>query len=346
MDARVAVNVRLLAGSPRARAGRLTWDRIGPWLLLSPTVVSVVAFVYGFIATTFYTSLSHWSSLRPNLAYKGFSVYLDLFSNLRFQIDLRNIVIFTALFLALATFVGLVLALLLDQGVRGASFFRNLFLFPMAVSFVVAGVAWQWVFNPAAGINQLIARSGFDTLLRWVGLDPMNFQWIADPRILGSITPWLRQHVPGLENLRLQLGLPVAIIPVVFAASWQLSGFAMAMYLAGLSTIPSELREAAAIDGASRVQTYRYIILPALRPFTVSTLIVLTYMSLKSFDLVYAMTGSGPGFATDVPGIFVFETTFKALRYNLGAAAAMVMLAMVAVVVVPYLVRQSREGRA
>jgi glucose/mannose transport system permease protein len=110
-----------------------------------------------------------------------------------------------------------------------------------------------------------------------------------------------------------------------------------AMYIAGMATISPELREAARIDGANEFQIYTNVIMPLLRPVTVSTAIILGHVSLKIFDLVFAMTGSGPGFATDVPGIFVFDQTFKATKYNLGAAASVVMLFLVSMIIVPYL---------
>jgi glucose/mannose transport system permease protein len=143
--------------------------------------------------------------------------------------------------------------------------------------------------------------------------------------------------------VKAQIGIPIALIPVIIAAVWQLSGFAMAMYLAGLGTISHDIREAAALDGASTWQTYRHIIIPLLRPITISTLVILGHISLKIFDLVFAMSGKGPGFATDVPGIYVYEQTFGATRYNLGAAASIFMLILVCCVMVPYLARSLRD---
>jgi len=118
----------------------------------------------------------------------------------------------------------------------------------------------------------------------------------------------------------------------------------MSMYIAGLATVPNDLREAARIDGATEFQVYTKVVMPLLRPVTVSTAIILGHVSLKIFDLIFAMTGTGPGFATDVPGIFVFDQTFKATRYNLGAAASIVMLLLVALVIVPYLWRNLRRN--
>ena len=142
---------------------------------------------------------------------------------------------------------------------------------------------------------------------------------------------------------QMKWGIPLAMVPVAIAATWQLSGFVMALYVGGMATISDEVREAARIDGATEFQVYRKVIIPMLRPVTISVFVILLHVSLKIFDLVYTMSGVGPGFATDVPSIFVFEMMFKATRYNLGSAAAIVMLLLVALVIVPYLVSNLRE---
>jgi len=206
--------------------------------------------------------------------------------------------------------IGLLLAILLDQKIRGESLFRNIFLFPMSISFIVSGTAWQWLLNPSTGVNLLFEAAG---------LDRLKSPWFTDPNI--------------------------AIYSVVLAAVWQLSGFTMAMYLAGMRGVSDELREAARVDGASEWQLYRFVIVPLLNPITLSAVIVLGHISLKIFDLVFAMTGSGPAFSTDVPGIFMFETTFRGNRFAEGAAIAIVMLLMVATVVIPYLVWSARTAQ-
>jgi glucose/mannose transport system permease protein len=283
----------------------------------------VAIFVYGFIAITAYTSLSNWSSMAVDLSYRGLSVYTQLFQHFRFQADIRNLLVFTIFFLAGCVSLGLLLAILVDQHIKGETFFRNIFLFPMALSFIVTGVVWRWIFTPTAGINQL---------LRELGLGSLAWGWATEPRV-----------VPGWPVLSIRFGVPLAIFPLVIAAVWQLSGFAMAMFLAGLRAIPEEIREAARVEGASEVQIYRHVLIPILRPVFVSLLFVLGHTSLKIFDLVYAMTGSGPAFATDMPSMFMFDTTFTANQFNRGAAIAMMMLIMVATVVIPYL-RLSLRG--
>ncbi len=316
-------------------------DRIIAPLLLAPSVILLLIFVYGFIGTTVWISLSNWRTPRPNWTFADplFSVYDRLFHTPRFQTDLRNTIVFTILFLVLAVGVGLIFALLLDQKFPGSVLFRNIFLFPYALSFIVTGVAWRWIFNPETGINLLFENLGINWLLSLIGLGPIHPAWLTNPNVAGD----LRTVIPGLDGIFTQLGVPLAMLPVVIAAAWQLSGFAMAMYLAGLGTISGDIREAAQLDGASSWQIYRQIIIPLLKPITVSTLIILGHVSLKIFDLIYAMSGSGPGFATDVPGIFVIEQTFRATRYDLGAAASIVMLLLVAIVIVPYLVRSMRD---
>jgi glucose/mannose transport system permease protein len=299
--------------------------------VLVPSMILIAVFVYGFIAYSIRVSMSQWRGLVPNLQVREplYQTYVELFQNPRWQADLRNVFVFTVLFLALSVLLGLVLALLVHNALAGAPVFRMIFLFPYSLSFIVTGVVWRWIFTPSAGAN---------ILLNAVGIDP-GPKWITDPTVVGDVSTALEAVVPGGNFIQVKLGIPLALIPIVIAASWQLAGFAMANFLAALGTIPEELKEAAALDGAGTWRYHWHIVLPWLRPAIVVILVILGHVSLKSFDLVYAMSGQGPGFATDVPGIFVFEQTFRALRYNLGAAASVIMFLLVAIVIVPYLYR-------
>jgi glucose/mannose transport system permease protein len=271
------------------------------------------------------------------------ATYGQMFMMPRWHANLRNVFVFTALFLTFSLAFGLLLALLLDRKLIGHTIFRNVFLFPYALSFIVTGIAWRWIFNPETGINILIDALGLNKLIQAFGGPPLHPGWTTDPAVLFSLNSWLGALFPPIKSMSIQLGIPVALIPVVIAAAWQLTGFAMSMYIAGLATVPQELREAARIDGASEFQVYTKVVIPQLHPVTVSTAIILGHVSLKIFDLIFAMTGVGPGFATDVPGIFVFEQTFKATRYNLGAAASVIMLLLVCLIIVPYLWRNLRK---
>jgi len=281
-----------------------------PVLLLAPSAVLIALFVYAFIAYTGFVSLTAWRGIVPDYTFVGLRQYQQLFDLERFQADLSNTVRFTALFLTASIVIGLGAALLLDQRLRGTIFFQNVFLFPLAISFVVTGTVWRWVFNPNYGINLLLERAGLGFLA----------------------SDWLTN-------------VDTALYAVVIAAVWQMSGFCMAMFLAGLRSIPEELREAAQVDGATWFQTFRHIILPLLNPILLAAVIILGHISLKIFDLVFVMTFGGPGFATDMPGLHMFIATFRQNLYARGAAIATVLLLMVAVLIVPYLVWQQREGR-
>jgi glucose/mannose transport system permease protein len=323
--------------------GRRNWERVVSVLLLSPAVIAIAVFVYGFIGFTGYASLSNWNQLLPDFTLVGLRNYGRLFAHPRFQIDLRNTVTFTILFLIASLSIGFLLAFLLDQRIRAEGLFRGIYLFPMAISFVVTGVVWRWLLNPGTAET---GSSGVNLLLDKVGLGFLKWGWFTDPTVLyihaDSRVGVLLQRI-GLGGLaHPNFGIAVGIISLVIAATWQMSGYTMAMYLAGLRAIPDELREAAQVDGASEWQILRHILLPMLRPVTLAAVIMLGHVSLKIYDLVVAMTGSGPGFSTDVPAYFMWETSFEANRFNQGATIAIVLLVMVAVLIVPYLVHTTR----
>ena len=325
---------------------RITWDRVISILLIAPSVIAIAVFVYGFIGFTGFSSFTKWDSLTPDFSLVGWRNYQKLFATTptdRFLCDLRNTVTFTVLFLIACIVIGLVLAVLLDQRIKGEAIFRNIFLFPMAISYIVTGVAWRWLLSP--GTTQT-GSSGVNLLLQKAGLGFLRWGWFTDATIW-HITPesslgmFLNQI--GLGGLASPyIGISLAMISVVLAATWQMSGYTMAMYLAGLRAIPEELREAARVDGATELQLYRHIILPLLQPITLSAVIVLGHMSLKIFDLVVSMTGPGPAFATDVPAFYMWDTTFRGNNFAEGAAIASILLISVAVLIVPYLAYTTR----
>ncbi|MCB9121037.1 MAG: sugar ABC transporter permease [Caldilinea sp.] len=333
----------------RARPGdRRRWhlsEQAQTILLLLPSILALAVFIYVFISFTFWVSLSNWRTLKIDLSLREplFATYVEMFNMVRWQADLRNTFVFTIFFIAFAVTLGLTLAILLDRHLAGHSVFRNIFLFPYALSFVVTGVVWRWIFNPETGLNLLFEVLGINYLLAQAGMPPLKPGWITDPTVVAQVNGVLAMVLPGVDSWQVKWGIPLAMIPVAIAATWQLSGFVMALYVGGMATISDEVREAARIDGASEFQVYRKVIIPMLRPVTISVVVILLHVSLKIFDLVYTMAGVGPGFATDVPAIFVFEQMFKATRYNLGSAAAIIMLVLVALVIVPYLASTLRE---
>ncbi len=274
-------------------------------LLISPSILAVAIFVYGFIGWSVRVSFSNWKGLRPDYSWAGLKNYLELFSDPRFHVDIRNTLIFTGVFVLGSIILGFFMAVMLDQGLRGEPFFRSLFLFPMAISYIVTGVIWRWLMNPAEGDRM----SGFNLLFTSLHLDFLVNKWHTTPN-------W-------------------GMAAIALAAIWQMSGYTMALYLAGLRAIPHELREAAQIDGANEIQMYRHIILPLLIPVTLSALIILGHTSLKVFDLIIAVAGKQ--LPLDVPAIYMWQTTFDGLFYSRGAAIGVLLLLSVAVLIIPYI---------
>ena len=280
-------------------------DRYLSVVLIAPSIIAVLIFIYGFIAWSVRVSLSEWKGLSPDYTFAKLNNYINLFSDPRFLVDVRNTLIFTGVFVVGSIGLGFFMAVMLDQGLKGEGFFRSLFLFPMAISYIVTGVVWRWLMNPAEGDR----ISGLNLLFSYVHLDFLINKWY-------TTETW-------------------GIAAIALAAIWQMSGYTMALYLAGLRSIPLELREAAQIDGANELQIYRYIMLPLLSPVTLSALIILGHMSLKVFDLIVAV--SGKQLPLDVPAIYMWQTTFDGLFYGRGAAIGLLLLISVALLIIPYI---------
>jgi len=314
------------------------------WLL--PSFLIVCVFVYVFIGYSVAVSISsNWRAAKPDLTPTDpwYANYETLANSGRFQADVRNNLVFAFFFLILAVGLGFLFAVLVHNALRARGFFRSIFMLPYALSFIVTGVVWRWLFNPEAGLNLILANSGLSAAYERITGSPLHPDWTSSPTVVGDLSGILNNVLPGSDFIQVKLGIPLALLAVVLAASWQLMGFSMAMFLAGLASVPHEILEAAQLDGATGLRYYRSIVMPLMKPFAVTVLVILTHVAFKMFDLIYAMSGSGVGFATDMPGIFVYETIYKALQPNIGAAAAIVMLVMVCIVVVPYLVRTGRR---
>jgi glucose/mannose transport system permease protein len=284
-------------------------DRWLPRLVLSPTVLASLVFVYGFILVTGGLSLTE-SRLLPNWEWAGFERYVELFDNDRWWTSVKNLAIFGSLFIGISLALGLFVAILLDQKIRAEGFLRAIYLYPMALSFVVTGTAWKWMLNPGLGLEKLVRDWGWTSF---------SFDWLVDP--------------------------DMAIYTVVIAGVWQSAGFVMALFLAGLRGVDSEIIKAAQVDGASLPTIYRRIILPSMRPVFFSVLLILSHIAIKSFDLVMALTGGGPGTSSDVPAIFMYQFSFNRGQLGLGAASAMMMLMAVVAIIVPLMYAETRSTR-
>jgi glucose/mannose transport system permease protein len=299
--AREVVGALPAAPPKRRRRSLLKSDTFWAFVVISPSLLAVLVFIYAFILWTGYISLVNWNDVTPTFGWVGLQNFVRLFQTPRFITDLKNTVVFSVAFMAQCLIIGLFLAVLLDQHIRGEAFFRTVYVLPFAVSAIVTGVAWKWLMNPASGLNAI-----FDV----VGLKFLENKWFADPNI--------------------------GIAATSIAAAWQMTGYTMALYLAGLRSIPGELRDAAVIDGAGGVQYYRHVAIPLVMPVTYTALIILGTISLRLFDLPASMTGSGPALATDSPAFFMFQTTFQQYRYSQGAAIGVIMLILALGLIVPY----------
>jgi glucose/mannose transport system permease protein len=277
-----------------------------PRLVVAPAFVLGFAFIYGLMVWNGVLSVSA-SRMLPNYEWVGLAQYEKLWAIDRWWVALKNLGIFGVGYVGGALALGVTLAILLDQKIRAEGTLRTIYLYPMALSFIVTGTAWKWLLNPGMGIEKMVRDWGFESF---------RFDWLVDS--------------------------DMAIYCVVIAGLWQSAGFVMALFLAGLRGIDDSIIKAAQVDGASLPRIYWRIVLPALRPVFFSTLMVLSHLAIKSFDLVMALTAGGPGFATDVPATFMYTMSFTRGQIGLGAASATMMLATVAALVVPYLYSELR----
>lgn len=283
-----------------------------PWLprlVVAPSFLLSFLFIYGLMAWNFVLSLSA-SRLLPRYEFVGLDQYRALFESERWWLAIQNLAVFGSLFIVGAMALGLLLAILLDQRIRAEGLLRTIYLYPMALSFIVTGTVWKWLLNPGLGLEHLVQQLGFESF---------RFGWLVDP--------------------------DRAIYCIVIAGIWQSAGFVMALFLAGLRGIDESIIKAAQVDGASLPLIYRRIIIPSLRPVFFSTLMVVGHLAIKSFDLVMALTNGGPGYATDLPATYMYTMAFSRGQIGLGAASATMMLATVAAIVVPYLYSELRTRR-
>jgi glucose/mannose transport system permease protein len=289
-----------------------------PLLLISPSLILIGVFVYALIIANFRTSLTdittapQTTGLAPHRIV-WFENYINLFKSDAFQHSLKNLILYTVTFLVGTMFLGFLWAWLLEKRDRFEGIFRTVFLFPMAVSSVAAGVIWRWLLNS----NQGTRASGLNRLFQLLHLDFLQNNW------------WNNNSI--------------GIMAIAMAAIWQLSGYVMALFLAGFRGIPDELREAARVDGASEWKLYRHVLFPQLSPVALSALIIIGHMSLKAFDLIVSISKPA-NYQTKVPAVDMY--IFKSQYYYASAAAVgVILLAFVLVLIVPYLVRMTKREK-
>ncbi|WP_170381932.1 carbohydrate ABC transporter permease [Ruegeria atlantica] len=271
-----------------------------PQIVITPGTLLVLAGVYGFIAFTAAISFTD-SKILPSYNFVGLRNYENLFKLKAWDIAVSNLIIYSLLYIVICCALGLLLAILIDQKIRAESAFRSIYLYPMALSFIVTGTAWKWFLDPGIGLESVMHQFGWESF---------QFSWIKDREF--------------------------ALYTIVIAAVWQTVGFAMALFLAGLRGIDSEMLKAARVDGANTFQVYWRIIIPQLGYTFVSVMVILVFNAIRTYDLIVVMTNGGPGRATWLPSVFMYQYTFTRNQMGIGAASAIMMLALIAVFVIPY----------
>ncbi len=288
-----------------------TWRRFGPAMLaISPSLLAALVFFYGCIGWMIYISFTR-SKLVPNYEWQGAVQYTRLASDERWHTALGNLVVFGGLLVILSLAIGALLAVFLDQKVRFEGVLRTVYLYPLSISYVVTGLVWQWLLNPEFGLQKIVRDLGFTTF---------EFNWLADP--------------------------DRAIYAVLLAALWHGSGLVMAILLAGLRGIDGEIWRASRIDGIPAWRMYWHVIVPMLAPVIATCVVLLSLNALRAYDLVVALTGGGPGYASDLPGKYVVDFSSERSNLGLAAAAAVEMLALLALLLLPQAVMGWRKRRA
>ena len=299
--------------------GKSVMQRVKRWLpsflFVLPSIILVGVFVYGFIGKSIATSFARVTTRSGRVkAPGGWGNYAALLSDDRYLHSLWNLLVLTVVFVVGTMIFGLLWALLLEKGIPGEGLFRSIFLFPMAVSFVAAGVIWRWLLSPAQG-GQAV---GLNQLFQIMGLPGLQSTWYSAGRF----------------------NMAAMAIPAI----WQLSGYIMALFLAGFRGISEDQREAARVDGASEFKLYWHVLFPQLSPIALSALIIVGHMSMKMFDLIYAIAGQS-SFITEVPATLMWVQMFQLNNPTMAAVNATLLLLIVAVVVVPYLVYTNRTEK-
>jgi glucose/mannose transport system permease protein len=282
-------------------------------LAIAPALLIVLIVYVGCMLWTVRLSFSS-SRMLPVLDWVGLTQYERLFAKERFLVAVTNIVTFGVFSISGCLVLGFLLAVFIDQRVRGEAVFRTIFLYPYAMSFVVTGLAWQWFFNPMLGLQKL----GRD-----IGFENFTFDWLINQEMV--------------------------IYTLVIASVWQGSGLVMCLMLAGLRGVDESLWKAARVDGVPAWRYYLSIVLPLLGPMIMTAVVLLSISVIKLYDLVVAMTRGGPGIASDVPAKFVMDHLFERNNVGLATAAATMMLVTVAAVIAPSIyvryIRATQGGR-
>jgi glucose/mannose transport system permease protein len=283
----------------RTRPGRL-FKNLNAKIASIPMILTAVVVFLGGTAWTILYSFTD-SKLLPRLRFVGLDQYERLWSAPRWLISIENLAIYGVLALIFSFVIGFMLAALLDQKIRFEDAFRTIFLYPFALSFVVTGLVWQWILNPDFGVQHIVRGLGWSSFT----FDPLY-------------------------------NAEIVIYGLLFAGLWQGTGLVMCLMLAGLRGIDEDVWKAARVDGIPTWKTYLFIVIPMMRPVFITALVIVASGIVKLYDLVVAMTGGGPGQASEVPAKYVYEFMFRAQNLGQGFAASTMMLVTVAIILIPW----------
>ena len=287
---------------------KIRWSAVTAWTALLPMALTVLLAYLGSVLWSLRVSMSS-SRTFPADDWVGLAQYERLFGNERWQLSLGNLALYGLLFITACLVLGFLLAVFLDQKVRGEDVWRTVFLYPYAMSFVATGLVWQWMLNPEAGLQAAVRGWGF------AGFE---FDWIVDQDMV--------------------------IYTVVIAAVWQGAGLVMALLLAGLRGIDDEIWKASRVDGIPAWRVYLSVVLPMMAPTLATAFVMLATAVVKVFDVVVAMTQGGPGVASDVPAKFIMDHLFARSNIALASAGAIVLLVTVLALAAPLLYARSRAA--
>lgn len=256
-----------------------------------------------FVGCTLWTVVYSFtkSGMLPRLQFVGLDQYERLWTTPRWLGSITNLAVFGSLSMVFTLVIGFLLAALLDRKVRGEDVFRTIFLYPFALSFIVTGLAWQWILNPQYGVQHIVRSLGWESFT----FDPL---YDAD----------------------------IVLYGLLIAGLWQGTGLIMCIMLAGLRGIDEDIWKAARVDGIPTWKTYTHVVIPMLRPVFITSLVLIASGIIKVYDLVVAQTSGGPGLASDMPAIYVMQNLFGAQNLGQGFAASTMMLLSVVIILIPW----------
>ncbi len=275
----------------------------------TPMVLTVLVVFVGCTLWTIYFSLTNSRSL-PTGEFVGLDQYVRLFDSSRWQVSVRNIALFGVTSLIFTMVLGFLLAVFMDQKIRFESTFRTIYLYPFALSFIVTGLVWQWIMNPAFGLQGTMQNLGWESFV---------FDWLKNRDMV--------------------------IYALVIAGLWQGTGFVTVLMLAGLRGVDDEIWKAARIDGIPTWRTYVQVVLPMMRGVVVTTLVLVGSGIVRTYDLVVALTQGGPGQASQMPAVYVYNYMFGAGNIGQGLAASTMMLVTVIIILIPWIYIEFRPKR-